>query len=143
MTFYIYQISEDPVVFPKTLPEGTTVTGTIRDDAVDVMDPVILLTGAPSVACNYAYIPDFGRYYFVDPSETIRTGLIALHMHVDVLQSFADQIIAAPIIVNRAASKWNAFIADPERIFYQDRCNQYVTIGDVGAPANVVMVTVG
>lgn len=143
MNLYLYQITDDPLVFPKTLPAGTTVTGTIREDAVDLMRPEIMVTGAPSAGYNYAYIPDFGRYYFVDPPVTIRTGLVKLPMRVDVLQSFADQIVDAPVIVERSSNKYNLDIADPERKFYQDRSNQYITIGDVGAPANIVMVTVG
>lgn len=143
VTLYLYQISEDPLVFPKTLPEGTTVTGTIRDQSVDLMQPSIIMQGAPSTAFNYCYIPDFGRYYFVEPPISERTGLIRLQMRCDVLQSFADQIIAAPVIVERSAEKYNTYIADPERVFYQDRLNQYISIGDLGDPSAIIMVTVG
>lgn len=143
MTVNLYQIAEDPRVVPKTLPEAAVLTGSIRDDQVDVMHPAILMSGAPSDTYNYAYLPDFGRYYFVDPPITERTGLIRLQMHIDVLQTYYDQIIVAPVIVERSADRYNMDIADPDRKFYQDRSNQYLTIGDVGAPANIVMVTVG
>lgn len=143
MIIYLYSITEDPNVFPKTLESPVTMTGTIRDDQVDVMRPSVLITGAPGSQYNYAHIPDFNRYYFVDPPVTDRTGLIYYKMHVDVLQSFAAQILAAPVIVQRSRNLYNAFITDSDRAFYQYRHNQYITIGDVGAPTTQIMVTVG
>lgn len=143
MTINLYQIAEDPRVVPKTLPEAVVMTGSIRDEQVDVMHPAILMSGAPSTLYNYAYLPDFGRYYFVDPPITERTGLIRLQMHIDVLQTYYDQIIVAPVIVERSADKYNTYIADPDRKFYQDRLNQYITIADLGDPASIIMVTVG
>ena len=64
-------------------------------------------------------------------------------MRCDVLQSFAGQIIAAPVIIDRAAGAWNTYIPDPQRSFYAYRSNQYINIGDVGEPKDIIMVTVG
>lgn len=143
MTLYLYTIGDDPLKFPKTLPEGTTLTGTIRDQSVDLFRPSILLQGAPGDGYNYAYIPDFGRYYFVDPPITERTGLVRLQMRCDVLQSFADQIIAAPAIIDRSSSAWNVYIPDTERKFYQHTTHQYITIGTIDKPSEIIMATIG
>lgn len=144
MTVTLYTINDDPKKFPKTLPEqGTDLTGYIRDQSVDLMRPELTVTGSPGAGFNYAYIADFHRYYFVDPPITIRTDLVILPMRCDVLQTYKDQIITAPVIVERSAGKYNTYIADPKRVFYQDRLNQYVTIADLGDPASIVMVTVG
>ena len=40
--------------------------------AVDILNPVIYLAAAqPPITYNYAYIPDFGRYYFVKNWELV------------------------------------------------------------------------
>lgn len=143
MQIYLYVVSDDPDTMPKTLSDPVTVAGSVRDPSVDLMRPVITLTGTPAGTYNYAYIPDFNRYYFVDPPVTERTGLVMLPMRIDVLQTYHDQIMSAPVILERSTDVFNADIADPRRQFYQDRQNQYITIGDVGAPASIVMVTVG
>lgn len=64
-------------------------------DGVSVEDPVIYLGHDATIfVCNYAYIPDFGRYYFVTGKEVDgKTDYITLH--VDVLMSFKNDIKAS------------------------------------------------
>lgn len=42
---------------------------------------------------NYAYIPDFNRYYFVSEIVSVRTGLWRVSMRCDVLMSFKSDFI--------------------------------------------------
>ena len=152
MQIDIYKITEDPKVYPKTLSDPVTITGSIRDAAVDVMRPVIMVQGAPADDYNYAWIPEFQRFYFMDPPESVRTGLIRLQMHVDVLQTYGEQIMTAPVILDRASSGWNTYLPDPRRKFFQYTRTQYITIkqndlpgtnGDLGRPSVPILVTVG
>lgn len=41
---------------------------------------------------NYAYIPDFNRYYFITNISSYRTNLWRIDMKVDVLMSYANEI---------------------------------------------------
>lgn len=143
MTINLYSISEDPRTMPKTLPEPVVMTGRLRDEQVDVMQPAILMTGAPSQAYNYAYLPDFNRYYFVDPPITERTGLVRLQLHVDVLQTYYAGIMAAPVIIDRATEGYDAFVPDGRRKFYNYTEPQYKTIGSLGDSYSLVMVASG
>ena len=89
MNIYPYTISCDSLTADKRqyLPEAVTpLSGATRDNVIDVVNPVILVTSAAPINCNYAYVPDFGRYYYVTVS-VIRAGLYALSMHCDVLTS--------------------------------------------------------
>lgn len=75
---------------------GTPITKTCSlKDGVSVEDPVIYLEHDANIfVCNYAYIPDFGRYYFVTGREIDgHTDYISLH--VDVLMSFKNDIKAS------------------------------------------------
>lgn len=44
---------------------------------------------------NYAYIPAFKRYYFITSIENLSMKLIMINFHVDVLESFKDDILKA------------------------------------------------
>lgn len=143
MTINLYAIAEDPRTMPKTLPTPVTMTGRFRDEQVNVMQPAILMTGAPSQAYNYAYLPDFNRYYFVDPPITERTGLVRLQLHVDVLQTYYSSIMTAPVILDRASEGYDAFVPDPRRAWYPYAEPQYKTIGTLGDNYSLVMVASG
>lgn len=78
----------------KTLPSGTTISASVKD-ACDLHDPIIrLVHDASHMNFNYAYIADFGRYYYVDPPE-IDSKEDIFYLHVDQLMSFAGDIKAS------------------------------------------------
>lgn len=60
-----------------------------------IEDPVLYMEHDASLFnCNYVYIPDFGRYYFISGRELVEhTEYITCH--VDVIKSFADDIKAS------------------------------------------------
>lgn len=141
MTIYFYDMIDDPRTMPKNLQNETTKTGTIRGE-VDIMRPVIDIEGNVFTP-NYAYIPDFNRYYYIDSVRILRTGICTLTLRVDVLQSFYEDIVNAPMIAARSENLFNTYIADEQRKFFQYSVNQYIDIGNVGAPDTPILVTVG
>ena len=59
---------------------------------VDILNPVISLAAAqPPITYNYAYIPDFGRYYFVKSWELVN-DLWYASFTCDVLASWKTPI---------------------------------------------------
>lgn len=92
VTFYNATFNRKRVV--KTLPSGTTINVSVKD-ICDLHDPVLrLVHDASHMSFNYAYVPDFGRYYYVDPPE-IDGKEDTFYLHVDVLMSFANDIKAS------------------------------------------------
>ena len=80
-----------------------------------IMTPVVTIydTTDQMQRFNYAYIPDFGRYYFIDDIIFEDTGNVTLTMSIDVLASYRDEIINSQIYYLR--SPWrvsNPFIMD-------------------------------
>ena len=75
----------------KTLTEGVVLTGTLKENT-DVISPSITVEGENFSEYNYAYIPQFHRYYFIERMEVIRKNLWRLHLQVDVLDSFKTAI---------------------------------------------------
>lgn len=64
-------------------------------DGITLEDPVIYMVYDSSLlGLNYAYIPDFGRYYFVTGKE-IDGKTLYITFHVDVLMSFKNDILTS------------------------------------------------
>lgn len=110
-------------------PEGVLRKGT------SIIDPVITVQCDNSETwrknCNYAYIPEFGRYYYVTdiisingtlPSENWPSPaqLWDFHMHVDVLKTYAEQIKEQNAIIARQENVYNLMLDDGSFMTYQN-----------------------
>ena len=114
MNISLYTNSSDKNHIDKNIKQmGTTMSGTLREDC-SITDPVIKIehiTDFNIATCNYAYIPAFGRYYYIN--DIVCTGkLYELHMHVDVLMSFKSQIRNNSAVIARNESSYNLYLAD-------------------------------
>lgn len=97
------------------------ITGELKTDT-SIIDPVIMIEGDLSnfTTCNYISIPVFNRSYFVNNIRSVRTGLIELSCHVDVISSFADAIKANDAIIKRQETNWNLYLNDGSFKIYQN-----------------------
>lgn len=93
-------------------PSGGTTENCYLLDETSVTAPSIRLSysGNPT-SWNYAYIAYFHRYYFITDWVSDHNQWIAT-MAVDVLASFAADILASSQYVLRSASERNSSIAD-------------------------------
>lgn len=112
-----------------------TVQGVLRAGA-SIIDPTIVVQLSNDEVwrkgLNYAYIEEFGRYYYVTNIISVSGqvdlggefgnpyGLWELHMHVDVLMSFHDQIKQQTAIVARQTEKYNLYLDDGTFMSYQN-----------------------
>lgn len=88
----------------KTLETLLTVTGSLKDGC-NITDPVILFEIGNVPTCNYMYIPDFGRYYFIDMIESVRNNLWSITAHVDVLESYKTSILQQIVTLQDTSEK--------------------------------------
>lgn len=112
MTIRLYKnMSEKNHVDKDITQIGEDVTGTLRADC-SIIDPVVRLERAVDLTeCNYAYIPEFGRYYFIN-NIILKNKLYELHMHVDVLSTYKETIRANSAVVSRQEYKYNLYLQD-------------------------------
>lgn len=108
----------------KDLEVISDITGSLKD-GTSIIDPKIIIQGTPAttqqiVSSNYMYIEDFGRYYFINDISSVRTNLWEVSCHVDVLQTYADQIKAQTAIIQRQENKWNLYLNDGSFKVYQN-----------------------
>ena len=106
----------------KTVTWGFEQEGELKD-GTSIVDPVILVNGEMSDFhdYNYARIYSWGRYYFITDIVSVRSYLIEIHLHCDVLYSFADEIVAQSGIVDRRQKGYNTYLNDGSIHVYQNR----------------------
>lgn len=83
----------------KSLSNMNVFSGYLKDET-SVTAPVVMMELENPTGFNYAYIPDFGRYYFIRDMVSVRTGLWKISMQVDVLQSFRNYILGCSVILS-------------------------------------------
>lgn len=113
MNLKLYQNNSENNKVTKSITQLYSLTGYLRDDC-SIIDPVISvenISAANLVKTNYAYISEFGRYYYIN-NIVCKGKLFELHMHVDVLQSFGTSILNCNAVVARQQSKYNLYLQD-------------------------------
>lgn len=91
---------------------GTTVTCVLKSPT-SVHDPVLELAGAPNVAYDYAYIADFGRYYFVKDIVSEANGLSSYYLTEDVLATHKTEIGNTRAFILYASTGYDTMKIDP------------------------------
>ena len=101
MTLELYSNSSEYAALDKELELQITLSGILREES-SIIDPSILVEDLDDYITdiNYAYIPEFGRYYFITNIESVRNHLWRLSLHVDVLHTYADGIRANSGIID-------------------------------------------
>lgn len=83
----------------KSLSNLNVFSGSLKEET-SVTNPVIMMELENPTGFNYAYIPEFGRYYFIYDMVSVRTGLWKISMKVDVLESFKNNIRGIAVILS-------------------------------------------
>ena len=84
----------------KTITTGITLSGSLRSES-NVVNPSITINIDNPTIYNYAYIPEFNRYYFITNYISLRTGMWQLNLKSDVLMSFKDSILSSEVLINK------------------------------------------
>lgn len=92
MTLTLMKNYSDHRVLHKSISAVITLQCTIYNDC-DIMSPNLLLTYTSEIVnCNYAYIPDWNKYYYVSPALLLNGGRCILSLTEDVLMSHSSEI---------------------------------------------------
>lgn len=107
----------------KDITDVAIATGTLRD-GTSIIDPIVRIDSTLSdnmiSDVNYAYIEEFGRYYLVTNIEIDNNRLWNVHMHVDVLETYKEQIKEQNAVVARQENNYNLMLDDGWFMSYQD-----------------------
>ena len=119
----IQRMSSESIRVNKEVNTMLELQGTLRDGC-SIIDPVVLIEdtvglGQLNVA-NYMEIPEFGRKYFIGDIVSVRSGLVQISGHVDVLSSFTGDLLLNKGIIFRQENDWNLYLNDGVLEMYQN-----------------------
>ena len=103
MDINLYYNSSENNKIGKALSNRRTLEGSLKD-ATNVISPEIMVKANSVTGYNYAYIPLFNRYYFIEEVTSYRTGLWIIKLQVDVLESFKTDILSLKAIIDSTES---------------------------------------
>lgn len=114
ITMSLYQVKDDLNVMGKTIPAATS-THTIKlKDGCSIDKPVVTFSANASALAplNYAYIDTFQRYYYIVDRKSLVNGVMELTLESDPLQSFMQEIKAAPATITRQQNSTQGYLND-------------------------------
>lgn len=95
MNVELYKTNSPKNKINKVLNTSTVIQAKLLND-INLQSPILLLQDNNNsflTNYNYCYIPFFQRYYFIESMNKNINGLITVKLSVDVLMSFANDII--------------------------------------------------
>ena len=109
MEIKLYKTSSPRKKLVKDLTDGITLVGTLRAQS-SVMSPTFTVQDTAVVGYNYCYIPDFGRWYYINGIDALRSNLYELSLGIDVLMTYAAQILTNEAIIDKTQSGGSSYV---------------------------------
>ena len=105
----------------KDLTDQQSITDVLLKRDTSILRPVLLVNDARGVTdFNYMYISEFDRYYFIDDIRSTHNNIWEISAHVDVSETYKDQILSNQAVIRRQTNKFNTYLNDPEWKVYAD-----------------------
>lgn len=99
-TISLYKTASENNRVVKTLTDEKQLSGELRNQT-SVLNPSIRIESADNISTyNYAYISEFGRYYYITDIVSVRTNCWVVSLRCDVLMSYKDEIQGLNVILN-------------------------------------------
>lgn len=117
-------------------------TITLKNDC-DLVNPyVVLKLDDVLFLSNYAYIPKFKRYYFITGIEILSKTLVAVSMHVDVLESFKDNILAGTVHITESSGVDNYYPKELDSLTSMES-HKFISNKELALNPSKVLATLG
>lgn len=144
---FYYNASDNRVINKHliTTDDRNIFDGVPRGD-VSVMNPVIRFDSEEILRYNYAYIPEFQRYYSITDRTAYREGIWDVTFAVDVLMSFRRDINSLYVVVDKQSmpQNGNEYIDDgslvSENVMFQSVYEFLEGFNDTG---EYILITAG
>ena len=144
MTLELMSTSADKRYLSKSTSVVKKVNCKIKE-GTSIINPTVVIgkMSASSIRkCNYAYISDFGRYYFINDIIETTANQLEISMHVDVLKTYASQIRSISTLILRQENVYSPYYEDKEALVRVNRFREKKNIGTVGGSDTNYYLTV-
>jgi hypothetical protein len=106
MNIKLYYNTSDNRYINKTLSLELSINGNLKNET-SLLSPIITIKSDAVLRYNYAYIPEFKRYYYITGIENVRNEVWRLYLQVDPLMSFKADILSLKVVVNKQSDSSN------------------------------------
>lgn len=103
MEIVLYSTTDGENIINKDLDEKYRFNIKMKKD-IDLITPTIILNDKGIMdfnSCNYCYIEEFKRFYFIRTIENLANRIWGLQLECDVLESFKNDILNSDAEINR------------------------------------------
>lgn len=144
MEVKLYTNFSDNRMIRKNISLLSTAECVIKGD-MSMEHPVIILSSSYyDNSCNYAFLSEYGRYYYVNDKRFLTGGRVELHLDVDVLVTYQYQIAKCKGIVKRSSTQGNSYLADEKlKVTSKVRTQVYKSSGSFNDGLNYVLTVCG
>lgn len=114
MNITLYSTSSPAIQVNKALTQRASIAGEPHEIISDKEMTLRLAIGnlASVKLSNYCYIPETGKYYFINPDYKIENQSVIIALKEDVLMSFKTQLLNQTCTVSRNENLSNAYMYD-------------------------------
>lgn len=111
------------------------VTGCRIKEPSSIYNPTVEIAsssiGDNYAVVNYAFIPSWNRYYFIDDMTVENSQLISIRLSVDVLNTYREAVLSSPQWIVRAEKINSKKFIDPERPIQTNKQLSSFIIGSI------------
>ena len=111
LTLYQNRAENNRVDKSGYLTSVITLSGALREEC-SILSPVIVVELDTVPTCNYAYVAEWNRYYFITGIRSIRKNLWELSMRVDVLMTYKAALASCDGHIVRQEEDYDPWLVD-------------------------------
>lgn len=109
----------------------------------DIVNPYLLLKLDDNLyLSNYAYIPQFKRYYFITGIEILTKSLVGISLHVDVLESFKADVLAGTVHITESSNVDNYYPKELDSLTSMES-HKFISNKELALNPSKVLATLG
>lgn len=112
MNIVIYKNKTPLNHISRNITQVASLTGTLKEGCSIISPDITVDYKAAYIKANYAYIADFGRYYFFREPPDIGGDTMILHLYADALYNYRNEVLSADCIAERSSSNYDLYVDD-------------------------------
>lgn len=144
MEMKLFETLDNENVINKTINLIYVLNIKMKND-VDLVQPTIILNDKNEMnfqLCNYCYLEDFNRYYFIRSIENINSNIWRLSLECDVLESFKDDILISDVEINRRMKQGEYYVQN-SKVETVKTIDVYKSDVKLRNTKNIILSTIG